>query len=72
MVKAAWLVRYSGPTPSDTGQCAERISGQTASFTGFQKKKPGQLRADRAARIRNCGIGVIRRPDAARFLRACW
>ena len=29
-----------------------------ARFSVFQKKKPGQLRANRAAHIRNCGIGV--------------
>jgi hypothetical protein len=34
------------------------ISGQMARFTVFQKKRPGQLCANRAAHIRNCGIGV--------------
>jgi hypothetical protein len=36
----------------------QRTSGQMARFTVFQKKKPGQPRANRAAHIRNCGIGV--------------
>ena len=41
--------RYQTP-----GQYAERISGQTAGFTGFQEReKPGQLRAGRAAQILN-------------------
>ena len=35
--------RYRTP-----GSDAERTSGQTAGFTGFQKKRPGQHRADRA------------------------
>jgi hypothetical protein len=34
----AWCV-IPEPTLPDTGQCAERISGQTASFTVFQKEK---------------------------------
>ena len=36
----------------------KRISGQMARFTVFQKKKPGQLRANRAVRIRNAGLSV--------------
>lgn len=36
----------------------KRTRGQMARFSGFQKKKPGQLPANRAAHIRNRGIGV--------------
>ena len=49
------LRKGPGPFPRAPDK---RISGQMARFTVFQKKKPGQLRANRAAHIRNCGIGV--------------
>ena len=42
------LRKVPGPFPRARGK---RISGQMARFTVFQKKKPGQLCANRAAHI---------------------